>query len=93
MTRRRRRLRRISIEPIRDYIMIKLLAPQQPGIRLPRDEPSLRRCRQVNAAGIEVIGFGDALGENAIEVRIEWRAILPIRQAKFQNLLLAWREI
>ena len=76
----RGRLAGIALQPQFDAVMVKLLAPQQPGQGLPL-HPSLVVV-QIGAlnGGVEGVGLGDALLEDGVEVA-ERICVLCIREA------------
>ena len=54
---RRRRGPWIPLEPIADYIVIKLFRPQHAGERLPHHVPGVRSQVRWNHGRIELVGF------------------------------------
>jgi hypothetical protein len=60
-------LRGVAFEPGLDDVMVKLLAPQQPPIRLADDIALIGREVRTDVALVERIGLGDARIETAVE--------------------------
>src|SRR5947209_15958471 len=93
--RRRRRKRRIAVQPLLHHEVIKLLAPQQPRESLPLDGTGIRRKRRRSEAE-ELVRLRDPLRENAVEVRgaggrLRTRVGQPCMQhARFARLQLQW---
>ena len=68
---RRRGKGRITLEPLADRIVIRLLRPQQPGVCLPRDAVFFRRRLPRNQGVVEFVGFSLAPLERRIEITAE----------------------
>ena len=68
---RRRRLRRVAVEPLVDGVVIELLRPEKPGIRLARDRTFVRRRGFGNQSRVEPIGLTHSGGERPLEFATE----------------------
>src|ERR1051326_3058108 len=66
---RRWRLARISIKPLIDDVVIKLLVPKKPGERLPLNRAVLLANRGRRELVIKLIGFGPSQFENCVKNR------------------------
>jgi len=86
--RRRRRLRRVAFQPLLDDVMVVLLRPEQARERLPRDVDRIRRQRRRQDGLVELVGFGDAGGEDGVERCSELRCARAV-QAQLQRARLA----
>src|SRR5207248_677020 len=74
----RRRLIGIAREPVLDDVVVKLLAPKQASVGLPRDALRVGREIRRDARAVEIVGLSLALAENPLEASIEgllWRLL------------------
>lgn len=73
--------------------MVVLLAPQRPGQRLTHDIAGVFVRRRRNDGGIELVGFGLALGENAVKLgcqHLKWgQSPVVLLQAQLDGNLVA----
>ena len=65
---RRRRAGRVAVEPELDAVVVKLLGPQQPGVRLALDQPLVVVQNRRQDGGVKRVGFGDPPAEDRVEV-------------------------
>src|SRR5438128_982509 len=64
---RRGRIARVTLEPVFDYVVVKLLGPQHAGKALTHDVLRIRRKVLGNNSGIELVGFVLAQSESLVE--------------------------
>ena len=69
--RRRRRLGRVTVEPAGHVVVVQLLAPQHPGEGLPHHHRLVRAGRLRGQLGVELVGLGPALVDDAVEAAAE----------------------
>ena len=65
--RRRRRLRRIALEPFLHDVVVVLLRPQQPGQALAHDRPGVLGQVGRDDGGVELVGFALARRHRVVE--------------------------
>ncbi len=64
----RGRLGRVALDPVLHHVIEELLAPEEARVSLPEHTLRLDRKLLLHHARVELIGFADALGENALEL-------------------------
>jgi hypothetical protein len=69
----------VTIQPAADVVVVKLLAPQQPGEGLAHHHRLVGASRFGGEFGVELVGLGPALLDDLVEVAAERsrRALLP----------------
>src|SRR6266849_9325449 len=63
-----RRIARIALQPVLNYIVVKLLGPQHPGETLAHDVLGIRREVLWNDCRVELVGLALAERERFVEV-------------------------
>ncbi len=73
--RRRRRLRRVAVEPALDVVAVELLAPDHPGERLAGDQALVVVDTGRDHLGVELVGLSASLVEDLVERRRRTRGL------------------
>ena len=86
---RRRRMRRVALQPVADHVMIELLGPQQPRERLAHYRTTVDRHLQRRYSGVEIGGIVNALLQHPGEGLTERFVHGSIGQAQLDECRLA----
>src|SRR6478736_8361178 len=90
---RRRRTGRVSLQPFPNYVMIKLLGPEEPAEGLTHHRPSVVGQFGGSDARIEFVGLLAALFPNPLELASEWIVHQDVRESKPNRRRSAGRHI